>query len=299
MRGQGCAVGPAGAARFLTPPPVSAAIVVAALAPVLREPSIRAEQVTQLAAGETALVLGADGEWRRVRTSFDRYEGWIHQGYLREVHHEDADAWRRSATGWSLGAMIGTDQGRVRLPLRARVTLAPGRVGLANGAHGLLLEGQVVEGAALAAAAEAVGPEDWALAHFAGAPYEWGGITPWGVDCSGLVQTTYAARGIALPRDAREQADHGDPVASDAARPGDLLYFSEPGDGITHVAWLASGDTIVHATLACGGVVRESWAEGSRAAVLRPQLVAVRRIAPPRLPNGPTPVVAALRSTPA
>jgi hypothetical protein len=47
----------------------------------------------------------------------------------------------------------------------------------------------------------------WAEAFFAGAPYRWGGITTWGVDCSGLVQAAYRVRGIRLPRDSAQQAE--------------------------------------------------------------------------------------------
>jgi cell wall-associated NlpC family hydrolase len=99
------------------------------------------------------------------------------------------------------------------------------------------------------------------------------------VDCSGLVQTTFAARGIALPRDAAAQVEAGVEIAPAALRPGDLLFFqSEFGGGVTHVAIAASGESLVHSALACGGVIRESWRAGTRAAGLRDRLVMVRRV---------------------
>ena len=42
---------------------------------------------------------------------------------------------------------------------------------------------------------------------FAGTPYQWGGVTPWGADCSGLVQTVFWLHGVTLPRDAWQQAE--------------------------------------------------------------------------------------------
>jgi hypothetical protein len=66
-----------------------------------------------------------------------------------------------------------------------------------------------------------------------------------------------------------------DPAGASA---GDLLFFSENGTRITHVAFAGEDDTLVHSTLACGGFTIESWKPGSRAALLREQLVAVRRI---------------------
>ena len=95
-----------------------------------------------------------------------------------------------------------------------------------------------------------------------------------------VLQTTFAARGTKLPRDAAQQVAVGSPISPDAIRPGDLLFFrSESGAvNITHVAFAAEADTLVHSTLACGGVVAESWLPGSRAAGLRERLVAVRRL---------------------
>lgn len=61
---------------------------------------------------------------------------------------------------------------------------------------------------------------------FIGVPYLWGGDSPSGFDCSGLVQYVYRELGIDLPRTSQEQATVGIPVASLAdAQPGDLVFF--------------------------------------------------------------------------
>jgi peptidoglycan DL-endopeptidase CwlO len=66
-----------------------------------------------------------------------------------------------------------------------------------------------------------------------GVPYVWGGTTPRGFDCSGLVQHVYKEHGITVPRVSRDQARAGRPVASLAeARPGDLVAFGSPVDHI-------------------------------------------------------------------
>ncbi len=260
---------------------MTSVVAVAAVAPIMAEPSVRAEQVTQLVMGETAQLVSRQGEWCSIRTDFDDYAGWVNDGYVRQLSADDADAWRRSAGARSGGAhlMIGRDL--VSAPLRARLELDDGLVTLPDGRAGRLFDGVVRDAAEMAVSASATPPEVWALEYFRGSHYLWGGVTPLGVDCSGLVQTTFLLRGHPLPRDASQQALAGNPVALADVRPGDLLFFrSETGaDHITHVAFLAEEQTLVHATLACGGVIQESFSAGSRAReALGPRLVAARRV---------------------
>jgi hypothetical protein len=250
-----------------------------AIVPLYVQPSLHSEQVSQLVLGETGRIDERAGEWRRIRVELDGYRGWVHEGYCIETEDEVADRWRQEAGAWSLGASIRIDGRRVALPLRARVAMASAGVLLPDGRSGVLLEGEVTPAPEVASAARAQPAERWALARFEGAPYQWGGVTPWGVDCSGLVQTAFAARDTSLPRDAALQVECGAVVNLDASRPGDLLFFrGESVDRITHVAFAAAEDTLVHSTVACGGVLMESWLPGSRAGRLRDRLVAVRRL---------------------
>jgi cell wall-associated NlpC family hydrolase len=259
---------------------MTAVIARAAIVPVFAQPTLRSEQASQLVLGETATVLEAAGDWRRVRTDLDGYAGWVHAGYCVEADGARADAWRQAATGWSLGAVLRLGDGpAVRLPLRARVALEGDGVRLPDGRRGHAAEGGLACAAEAVQAARARAPERWALEYFAGSPYEWGGVTPCGVDCSGMVQTTFLARGLTLPRDSSQQATCGAPVPLDDIRPGDLLFFrDDAGTRVTHVAFAGEADTLVHSTVALGGMVQEPWLPGSRAASLRERLVAVRRL---------------------
>jgi cell wall-associated NlpC family hydrolase len=255
------------------------AIISSALAPLMKEPSPRAEMVSQMVTGETAVVLEDRHPWLRVRRAFDGYEGWVHRGYLKRVGAEESAAWRARALFLGEAAELEDLAGRrVSLPLLARLAPHNDEWELSSGFRGRKVGGSIHPAEALARSCRATRSLDWVRAHFSGAAYLWGGITPWGVDCSGLVQTAFAARGRVLPRDSHDQAGHGEPVEPGDTAPGDLLFFSENGTRITHVAFAGEDDTLVHSTLACGGFTIESWLPGSRAAMLRDQLVAVRRL---------------------
>lgn len=65
-----------------------------------------------------------------------------------------------------------------------------------------------------------------ALSSFHGAPYRYGGTTPAGVDCSGLVQSSFHQAGVNLPRTVAQQFSQGQPVASNNLRFGDVVFFN-------------------------------------------------------------------------
>ena len=80
-----------------------------------------------------------------------------------------------------------------------------------------------------------------------GRPYRYGGATPEGFDCSGLVQYVYGLQGVKVPRTAREQHELGDTIDLDEAEPGDLLFYRFGLWGIDHVAIYLGDGQAVHA----------------------------------------------------
>lgn len=227
---------------------VGMGVVHAPIAPMLAEPHVSSGQVSQQLAGHVVSVIEDRGDWLLIRGE-DDYEGWMHRGYLQTAPRSRVQT---SEPRVSLGCVTRDASGRRRpLPLRALVP-----------ADAVVESGTVIATSETRARfpcdPEAITRS--AVELFVGTGYQWGGVTPWGADCSGLVQSVYALHGVKLPRDAWQQARVGREAADDirALSAADLLFFSDRPDGhVTHVAMALGQRRLVHLALGRGGYAVE------------------------------------------
>ncbi|HEX4683931.1 MAG TPA: SH3 domain-containing C40 family peptidase [Gemmatimonadaceae bacterium] len=217
------------------------------VAPMHGEPRIASQMISQQVAGHHVDVLDEEGDdWVRARGE-DGYDGWMHTGFLARAPQATARQ-SRQPTRVSLGCVTHTASGdRRALPLRA--FLAPDES---------LKSGEVIEAIRLPDRfpLDPIAITRSAQEYFAGTSYVWGGVTPWGADCSGLVQSVFALHGLQLPRDAWQQAEMGADAGCDVGelKPADLLFFSDrPDKRVTHVGIALGERRMVHLALGRGG----------------------------------------------
>lgn len=99
-------------------------------------------------------------------------------------------------------------------------------------------------------------------ASMVGRPYRYGGNTPKGFDCSGLVQYSYQRAGMDVPRSTETQRDKSRKVSLSGLARGDLLFFNQNGKYSSHVGIYLGGKRFVHAPSSGKRVRVDSLADG-------------------------------------
>jgi hypothetical protein len=206
------------------------AICPLSVVPVRKDPSDRAEMVTQWLFGETAEVLDEHEKWSLLRFTHDQYEGWVDNKQWAENTEDPDRSPSRSAEAF---VPVMLKAGPMILPFGS---VLPKNIPFA-GRTLSALQGTPVQ--------RLLSIQD----AWINAPYLWGGRSPLGVDCSGLTQLLFLAAAVQLPRDAYQQAEIGTSVdLIDLAAAGDLAFFDNAEGRIIHVGIVLDDRRIFHAS---------------------------------------------------
>ncbi len=190
--------------------------------PIRAEESHKSELISQLLFNETYSIIKEAEEWILIRCLHDNYEGWISKSQVNYISEEIFETpfqyyspelmlWNKKLQQYLfMGSPFN------RLPVKSKYNKIE----------------------TVCQAAE----------QFVNTPYMWGGRSPLGVDCSGLMQIVFRMGGILLPRDASQQAEIGKPVSFGEHKKGDLAFFENKSGDITHVGLVCGEQSILHAS---------------------------------------------------
>jgi cell wall-associated NlpC family hydrolase len=243
-------------------PPSPNAVVIKPVANMYSAPSEDADVVSQGIFGSSVVLVEEKGAWAKVRTG-DDYTGWMLLAALRRYSGADHVY---ASTGpvaqvENLFANVYREpnvtkhQPVLTLPFGARleVVVAPEndsghwlKVRLPDGSSAWVQRGDVNLNPRPLSVKETI----QLAKRFLGLTYLWGGSSSFGFDCSGFTQMLVSRRGIVMPRDADVQAAWAGvvPVKRTKLQAGDLLFFGESPQRITHTGMYIGHGKFIHDT---------------------------------------------------
>ena len=247
---------------LLTAFPSPGAVVVKPVANMYSAATEDADVVSQAICGASVVLVEEKGEWVKVRTP-DDYTGWMPLTSLRRYSSGD-HAYASTEKVVQVASLfaniyreasVTNHQPMLTLPFEVRLEVVSGtendaarwiQVRLPDERTGWIQRGDIDPD-----------PEPLSVSgtiklakRFLGLTYLWGGTSTFGFDCSGFTQMLLRRRGIVMPRDADLQVAWQGvlPVKRNKLRPGDLLFFGESPQKITHTGMYIGHGKFIHDT---------------------------------------------------
>lgn len=234
------------------------------VANIYRNPSTDSERVTQALHGEPVKVLKQRGSWVEVGLPDQfGYHGWLQESTIKNISTD------RNRLNHKIISVLNAEVRTlpsvnapilVILPMGTVVESEPFKadsnfisVRLMDGRKGYIVSTDLLDyyerDASQVSSAQIIETARQLL----GQPYLWGGMTTFGVDCSGFVHTIFKVHGIRLHRDADLQYFHdGISVNREDLQLGDLIFFETYKPGPSHVGIYVGNQKFLQASSSRG-----------------------------------------------
>ena len=189
-------------------------------------PSTSYASIAKGGLGDAAYIIGINNQWFKI--IYGEQVGYIRSDYLdlTEIPYENRDSQKQ--------------------PLFFRGGKSTGVTPSASALKGGSTGNATATGQAIVNTAR----------RYIGVPYVWGGGSPSGFDCSGLVQYAYKAHGINLPRTSKQQWTVGKQISKSELKPGDLVFFANTyTTGVSHVGIYVGDNQFIHASSSKGVII--------------------------------------------
>jgi gamma-D-glutamyl-L-lysine dipeptidyl-peptidase len=213
-----------------------------AIVPLRLEPSDRSEMTSQVLFGDYFKVLEQTQNWSRIELAFDGYVGWIDNKQFRFITENQYNNLKNTSctlNGDLVEFVTSANSLLAAIPLGADVSFLS--------EPEINTDSYVFEGLRVTGKKSRKDIIQTAYMYL-NTPYLWGGKTPFGIDCSGMVQMVYKLNGHHMLRDASQQATLGEALSFiEESEPGDLAFFDNEEGRIIHVGIMLEDNYIIHA----------------------------------------------------